>query len=277
MISNGIEGATTSAGAGAAATKTYRWHLDTPTATYLTTILIDELTVSRSTLPDGTPVVDAYSPGALGERKDEAKLPAILTLLASKFGPYPAPAAGGLFVDAQVGFSLETFSRPVYTAGIPFPTIVHENAHQWWGDNVSIRRWRDVCFNECMATYAQWLWNESQGDDLDTYYRNTVNQVDFSLPLYDMGAGNEFVFGGVYNKGSYFEHALRRKIGDDTAYFAALSGIQRDFSGENMGMLEFRDEMSRRTGVDLTEFWREWVLSTERPSPANLFPGTLAD
>jgi aminopeptidase N len=277
VISNGLEGRTSTAGAGATATKTYRWHLDTPTATYLTTILVDELTVKRSTLADGTPVVDAFSPGALREEPNEAKLPAILALLSSKFGPYPAPAAGGMFVDAPVGFSLETFSRPVYTAGIAFSTIVHENAHQWWGDNVSIKRWRDVCFNECMATYAQWLWREHQGADLDAYYRTTVGLVDFSLPLYDMGPGMEFAKGGVYLKGSYFEHALRRKIGDDTTYFAALRGIQRDFSGKNIGMFEFRDEMRRRTGVDLRAFWREWVLSTERPSPANLFPGTLAD
>jgi len=277
VISNGLEGPTSTVGSGAGATKTYRWHLDAPTATYLTTILIDRLTVRRSNLPDGTPVVDAYSPGARGQVRSESRLPEILGLLASRFGPYPAPAAGGLFVDAPVGFSLETFSRPVYTAGIPIDTIVHENAHQWWGDNVSIERWRDICFNECMATYAQWLWREHNGEDLDSYYRRSVNQVDFSQPLYDMGPGNEFTFEGVYQKGSYFEHALRRKIGDDTAYFAALRGIQRDFAGSNIGMLDFRDELTRRTGVGLRPFWREWVLSQERPSTDNLFPGTLAD
>lgn len=276
VISNGLEGAPSSDGSGASATKTYLWHLDTPTTTYLTTILVDELTVERSTLPDGTPVVDAYSPAALSERSSERKLPDIIALLTSEFGSYPAPAAGGLFVDAGVGFSLETFSRPVYTAGIPFETIVHENAHQWWGDNVSVRRWRDVCFNECMASYAQWLWREHTGDDLDTYYRKTINQVDFSVPLYDMGPGNEFTFAGVYVKGAYFEHALRRKIGDDATYFAALQGIQHDFAGKNMSMLELRDEMIRRTGVDLGAFWDEWVLSSQRPSVANLFPGTLA-
>ncbi|MGI8887460.1 MAG: M1 family aminopeptidase [Nocardioidaceae bacterium] len=35
---------------------------------------------------------------------------------------------------------------------------MHENAHQWWGDNVSIKRWRDICFSECSASYTQWLW-----------------------------------------------------------------------------------------------------------------------
>jgi aminopeptidase N len=274
-MSNGLEGRTTSAGAGALATRTYRWHLDTPTATYLTTILVDRLTVQRSTLPDGTPVVSAYSPGATGEESNESRLPSILAFLSSRFGPYPAPAAGGLFVDAPVGFSLETFTRPVYTDRIGVSTIVHENAHQWWGDNISVRRWRDICFNECMASYAQWLWAERNGTDLDARYKSTINNVDFSIPLYDMGAGNEFTYGGVYLKGAYFEHALRRKIGDDTTYFDALKAIQARFGGQNMSMLQFRNQLSRRTGVNLTSFWQQWVLSTQRPSDANLFPGTL--
>ena len=43
-----------------------------------------------------------------------------------------------------------------------------------------------------------------------------------------------------------------------------------------MSMLQFRNQLSRRTGVDLTSFWQQWVLSTGRPSDDNLFPGTLA-
>jgi aminopeptidase N len=276
VVSNGLEGATTSAGSGETATTTYRWHLDTPTATYLTMISVDRLIVERSRLSDGTPVVNAYSPGSLGERPSERRLPAILALLSAKFGPYPAPAAGGVFVDAGEGFSLETFTRPTYIPGVGVPTIVHENAHQWWGDNVSVKRWRDICFSECMASYAEWLWLEHEGRDLDTFYRRNLDQVDFHTPLYDMGPGHEFDFAGVYLKGSFFEHALRRKIGDDTSYFAALRGIQHDFAEGNMSMVELRNELARRTGVDLTSFWDEWVLHAERPSRANLFPGTLA-
>jgi aminopeptidase N len=141
---------------------------------------------------------------------------------------------------------------------------------------VSVDRWRDICLNECMASYAQWLWAEHNGADLDARYRGTLYRVDFSAPLYDMGAGYEFDSGGVYEKGAYFVHALRRKIGDDAAFFGALKGIQHDFAGKNMTMLQFRDELSRRTGVNLTQFWQQWVLGTGRPSPQNLFPGSLA-
>lgn len=279
VVSNGIEGPVTRQGTDTTATSTFHWSLGTPTATYLTTIVVSPLTIDRSTLPDGTPVVSAYTPGALAERANESHLAEILAFEESRFGPYPAPTAGGIFVAAQVGFSLEVFGRPVYTAKIPFTTLVHENAHQWWGDNISVLNWRDVCFNECMASYAQWLWDEHRGENLDDYYRRTLSQVDFSAPLYDMGPGHEFDYAGVYQKGAYFEHALRRLIDasdGDAAYFGALKQIQATYGGGNMSMLQFRDVLARITHVNLTEFWKEWVLERTRPSQAMLFPGSLA-
>src|SRR5699024_878193 len=94
----------------------------------------------------------------------------------------------------------------------------HELAHQWYGNSVSLRSWADVCLNECFASYATWLWQEKHGADLDTLFREQVNQLggdqDFwAQPLYDMGPGNEF--GGVYTKGPLAVHALRMRIGDD--------------------------------------------------------------
>ena len=276
VASSGFQGATTTLPSGA---RTFRWHEPAPTTTYLTTMLVDHLTFDRSTLPDGKPLVSAYSTGALRERANEAKLPQILALLSSKWGPYPAPTAGGMFLAAPFGFSLEVYGRPVYTAGVPLSTVVHENAHQWWGDNISIKSWKDICFNECMASYAPWLWDEAHGENLDQYYRQQIHTVDWTAPLYNMGPGHEFDGPGVYWKGAFFEHALRRlidtKVGD-AGYFAALRKIQASYGGGNMSMLEFRNVLSRLTGVDLTTFWQQWVIGREQPTQAMLFPGSLA-
>lgn len=277
VISNGQQGKTTSGPRiNGTKTRTYNWDLTEPTATYLTTIYVDKLTFDRSRLADGTPVVSAYGPTPGHARQNEAKLPEILTVLAKKWGPYPAPEAGGIFIDANIGFSLETFTRPSYTEGVPVATIVHENAHQWWGDNVSVEHWKDVCLNECFASYSTWLWDEHNGANLDARYRQGVADYPgmFKSPLYDMGAGHEFDYNGVYFKGVFFLHALRNKIGDD-AFFAALRGIQRDKAGANLSMVGLRNQLEQRTGVDLTSFWRQWVFGTSRPSKANLFPGDL--
>jgi len=258
------------------AARTYRWTLDEAVATYLTTIYIDKLTFDRSTLADGTPVVTAYGPHPGTSPGKEAKLPQILDVLTKAWGPYPEPEAGGIFVNGDVPFSLETFTRPMYVENVDLSTIVHENGHQWWGDNVSIKRWRDICLSECFASYSSWLWDEAQGADLDARYHASVDQPGpwMSYPLYDMGPGHEFDGPGVYFKGTFFLHALRHKLGD-AAFFSSLQAIQHDFAGGNLSMLGLRDELARRTGVDLTSFWDEWVLGTDTPSHANLFPGSL--
>ena len=41
--------------------------------------------------------------------------------------------------------------------------VVHELAHQWYGDGLSMKRWSDIWLNEGFATYAEWLWEEHQG------------------------------------------------------------------------------------------------------------------
>jgi len=278
VVSNGAEGRVTAARLpGGVHARTFRWRLDEDTATYLTTVYIDRLTFERSRLPDGTPVISAYGPKPGGAPRREAKLPEILQMLADHWGPYPAPQAGGIFVSGDIPFSLETYTRPVYTQGADVNTIVHENGHQWWGDNVSIKQWRDICFNECLASYSQWLWLEYNGADLDALYDKWMSDdPDFmDFPLYDMGAGNEFVFDGVYLKGSYFVHALRKFIGDGP-FFAAMQEIQAEYAGGNMSMNEWRDVLAKKTGTDLDSFWEQWVLETGMPSEANLYPGDLA-
>jgi aminopeptidase N len=276
-VSNGAELPVTAGIRDGVRVRTFHWKLTEATATYLTTIYIDKLTFERSTLVDGTPVVSAYGPHPGSAPSREALLPEILGVLADHWGPYPAPQAGGIFVSGEVPFSLETYTRPIYTEDADVPTIVHENAHQWWGDNISLVRWRDICFNECLASYSEWLWYEHEGTDLDQTYLDGVgaDPTWFDVPLYDMGAGNEFVYQGVYLKGAYFVHALRNLIGDDE-FFAAMTGIQAERGGGNMSMLDLRDTLADATGVDLTSFWQEWVLSTGTPSDANLYPGDLA-
>ena len=278
VVSNGAQLPTTSATRpDGTRVRTFHWKLDEPTATYLTTMYVDRLRIDRSTLPDRTPVVSAYGPEPGSSVVREAKLPEILSVLSDYWGPYPAPQAGGIFVNGDIDFSLETYTRPTYIEGVDVSTIVHENAHQWWGDNVSVERWRDICLNECLATYSQWLWAEHNGSDLDAYYRAGVSgdQTFFDYPLYDMGPGHEFDFKGVYLKGSFFVHALRNKIGDDE-FFAAMRAIQAEHAGGNLSMDDLRTILEDKTGVDLDGFWDEWVLSTGVPSDENLYPGDLA-
>jgi aminopeptidase N len=269
VVSNGVDEPSTSSDGWT----TFRWRQREPVATYLTTIAIGRWRVVRSALPDGTPVIDAYASNAEAAREAEQRLPEILEFLSSRFGPYPFEAAGGIFLGASLGYALETQTRPIYPPQGNVEIIVHENAHQWYGNAVSVRRWSDICLNECLASYAQWLWREAKtGANLDQDYRDAVRRVDFRLRLTEMGSGNEFR--GVYTKGPMAIHALRRQIGD-AAFDTVLKGWVQRHAGGNASWRDFEAYVSEVSGQRLDGFFDAWFRGTDRPAEAFLWPGTL--
>ena len=96
------------------------------------------------------------------------------TCSSDAFGPYPFSTVGAI-VDNQddLFFALETQTRPVYSKYFWLDSqgnaingdgvVVHELAHQWFGDDVALARWQDIWLNEGFATYAEWLWAEHEG------------------------------------------------------------------------------------------------------------------
>jgi aminopeptidase N len=257
---------------------TFTWVEPTRLATYLTTIGIDKWTFERSTLANGTPIVNAYAPGVEDKKTIEARLPEVLDFLSGKFGPYPQSAAGGIFLNENIGFSLETQGRPVYAKWAELEVIVHEQAHQWFGDSVSVMSWADICLNECFATYAQWLWAEAKnGENLDQRYRTQVARNDgrerfWNRKLYDMGAGNEFT--AVYDKGQLAIHALRRQIGDPAFDRLLKEWIAKHKDG-NASWPEFEDLATTISTQNLRPFFDAWFRSATQPPPEYLFPGPL--
>ncbi|WP_199431536.1 M1 family metallopeptidase [Qaidamihabitans albus] len=258
---------------------TTTWAEPNPVASYLTTVVIDRFTVERGELADGTPVLSAYAPGAAHLRDEGERVGEVIDFLSGEFGEYPQAVAGGIYLGADVGFSLETQGRPTYTRSADLETVVHELAHQWWGNAVSVRSWADICLNECLASYSQWLWAEGkQGDDLDARYHRAVDrftgsQEFWSRKLYDMGPGHEFE--GVYSKGILAVHALRRQIGEE-----AFDRVLREFPARhqdgNASWPQFEDFAARVAGQDLGGFFEAWFRGTEQPADEYLYPGSLS-
>jgi aminopeptidase N len=154
--------------------------------------------------------------------------------------------------------------------------VVHENAHQWYGNSVSVKEWRDICLNECFASYAQWLWNEAkEGVNLDDEYRTQVARSTdrlWSGKLYDMGAGNEF--SAVYEKGPLALHALRRQIGED-AFNRVLKEWPTKHKDSNASWPEFEEFVQDIAGQDLSAFFDAWFDGTTQPADKFLYPGPL--
>ncbi len=281
VMSNGVQ--QTDLPTPAAGEEIYRWELSEPVASYLTTIYIDDFTVVEGELTDGTPVVSAIAADANPDATSLAKSTArIVDLLSTYFGPYPFQAAGGIFTGLDIGFALETASRPTYGGGriASFETVVHELAHQWYGDDVTVQRWSDICLNECFASYAPWLWAaDVENQDLDGLWKqqmvNVADQPDFwRSPLVDMGPGEEFT--RVYDRGPLALHALRNEIGDD-AFLTLLKQWPATYGGKNATFEDLETMVNSLAGRDVTPFMDAWFRGTTVPAPEFRYPGDLGN
>ncbi|MEV6772916.1 M1 family metallopeptidase [Nocardia sp. NPDC051030] len=259
--------------------RTVDWEMRQPVIGYLTTIAIDKFEFLEQRRGNGTPLLSAFAPDALAAKDIEARLPEILDFQEQLYGPYPFDTAGGIYVDTDLQFSLETQSRPIYAPWTDLNTAVHEITHQWWGDSMSVQQWSDVCLNECFASYtADYLWAErKEGKDVDAQYRETVAKYRdtpkyWEIALQNPGAGYEFTT--VYTRGPLFLHALRRTIGDEV-FFPAIGEFVMAHKYGNASMPEFRKFMQSKTPHELTGFFEAWLDRTDRPSDEFLFPGSL--
>ncbi|MFD0448815.1 M1 family aminopeptidase [Streptomyces indonesiensis] len=278
VVGNGRQGDTTSGGG----TTTFRWYEDRPMATYLSTIAIDKFTVRTSKLSDGTPVVHAYSPGAVINPESEALLPEVIDFLASKFGPYPFSSAGGSSSPATMTRARSRWRRRAArrirgrSSTAPWST---RTPTQWFGNSVSFADWRNGCLAECFAQYANQLWEEETGADLDTgFYRAMLEESEadpdfWSTRLYDPGKGRE-LHHALYSKGPMMLHALRRTVGDQ-AFFDTLKRWQRDHRHGNASWPQFEALAQEVSGKDLTGFFDAWAHGTTAPPKKYLLPGSL--
>ncbi|MFC9994025.1 M1 family metallopeptidase [Nocardia sp. NPDC127526] len=260
---------------------TVTWEAKDPIIGYLTTVAIDKFTKLEQRLSEKVNLESYFAPDAAKQKqKLEKQLPGVLTVLQDLYGSYPFESGGGIYVDTDLRFSLETQTRPIYAPWTDMNTVVHENAHQWWGNSVSVKDWRDVCLNECFASYtADILWPERKNHrDPDAIYLRALARAEqrdiWSIPLYDAGKGNEFTT--VYSRGPLFLHALRRTIGDDV-FFTAVRDFAESHRNGNASIPELRVFFQSRTGEDLSGFFDAWLNGTERPAEEYLYPGSLGD
>ncbi|WP_433728265.1 M1 family metallopeptidase [Nocardia sp. CA-129566] len=277
VVSNGVRTQNTVTGA----RRNVTWEAHQPVLGYLTTVAIDHYSYLEQRRANGAPLISAFAPDTEGSRETEQRLPEVLDFAEALYGPYPFDTAGGIYVDSDLKFSLETQTRPIYAPWTDLPTMVHEIAHQWWGDSVSVRQWSDICLNECFASYtADYLWPERmEGKDVDADYRDTIRKNRdepkfWDIPLENPGVGNEFT--SVYYRGPLFLHALRKQLGDDI-FFAAVRQFNAAHAYGNASMREFRTFMQSKSPTDLTGFFDAWLNRTTPPSDEYLFPGTLRD
>jgi len=143
--------------------------------------------------------------------------------------------------------------------------IVHELAHQWFGDNVSLENWKDIWLKEGMARYAEWLWLTR---DKDPAILNKIIKIQmntyFPLTLTGEPPKDDLYRNEVYRGGALVYHALRLQVGDD-AFFKIIRTYLDRYGGGYAGTDEFIAIAEEISGQNLQEFFDTWLLSSKLP------------
>ncbi len=263
------------------------WENTDPISTYLISIVAAEYVIVQDD-PAGvneTPVTYWLLPADVEEATyDLGRTDEMIDYFEELFGPYPFnkydQAQAGIFTGwgAMEHQSATTMGQHlVNTGNRTFEGIVaHELGHQWWGDLVGPFVWADIWLNEGFATYSDALWAEHLSEEQfrevmagfrTTYFNEDDQGARFPIydPPYDPENGIDYLFSRtVYFKGAWILHMMRWVLGDD-AFFQALRDYRENHEFGSATTAELQQDVESSSGVDLDEFFDQWVYQAGYP------------
>jgi aminopeptidase N len=264
----------------------FQWRHDYPIETYSVTLNVApyEVVASELELPglaEKLPFIYYVLPENAAKAKLQfAEVPALLALYSEAFGPFPFPKSKFALVETNF-WGMEHSTAVAYGSsypawckreGQPDPRadrngwfdyiLVHESAHEWWGNAVSVADWGDFWIHEGLATYAEAVYIERTRDRAaaDRYLQSVMFLVPDKGSL-QRGAGidsGQAYDPIVYYKGAWVLHTLRQVLDDDDAWWRTLRTFNLEFRYENATTRDFRAVLERESGRSFEQFFAEW-------------------
>ncbi|MFI1257406.1 M1 family metallopeptidase [Streptomyces netropsis] len=281
VVANGLP--TARRARGAVTSWTYR--TGHPMATELAQVSIGRSSVLTRTGPHGLPVRDVV-PTADRQKLEKwtARTPGHLAWMEKKVGRYPFENYGVLIADASTGFELETQTLSLFERGLftnaAFPAwyvdavMVHELAHQWFGNSVSPRTWSDLWLNEGHATWYEALYGQEKSDKplvdrmrlayehSDAWRADGGPPAEIKAPV--PGKKISIFRPVVYDGSALVLYALRQKIGA-----TAFDRLEREWVAGHRDATattaDFIALASKISGQDLKPFLHAWLYEAKTP------------
>jgi aminopeptidase N len=199
------------------------------------------------------------------------------------FGPYPWYADGYKLVEAP-HLGMEHQSAVAYGNGYANGyrktdlsgtglglewdfIIVHESAHEWFGNNITTKDVADMWVHESFANYAEALYTECQkgksaGAD---YVIGVRKRVKNDRPIIGPYGVNTEGSSDMYYKGGNMLHTIRQIIDDDAKFRSILRGLNATFWHQTVTGQQVQDYMSRRAGRDLSKVFEQYLMTAKLP------------
>jgi aminopeptidase N len=261
--------------------ETYTWSTHYPINIYNITFYAGKYEHIADTMatPQGTLHLDYY---VLPENLDKARnhfrqVKDVINIYSGAFGPYPWIREGFKLVESPFE-GMEHQTAIAYGSGYQDISwlggdyiIVHETAHEWWGNAVSVSDFSDIWLQEGFATYSELIFAEKKkGYDTSLMYANywLAATVKNKFPV--VGPKDvsywDYKDGDVYGKGALILHTIRNLINDSTLFFDILQTFYSEHAAKShVTTADFKEVLERKTGKNWDKFFEAYLYSRTIP------------
>ncbi len=280
VVSNGVRVEETDLGDG---TRLTHWRQSVPIATWLYVLGVARFAVQHVDDFEGRPIQTwVYSQDRdAGFHDFSVPTKQAMEFYADRVGPFAyeklanitSPATGGGMEAATAimyGEDLVTGDRSVRLRNV----VIHEIAHQWFGNAVTESDWDDVWLSEGFATYFTLLFIEhAYGRDefvtglkssAERVFRQYADDPGYRIVHDDLDDMRRVTSRATYQKGSWVLHMLRNRMGDE-AFWAGIRAYYGRYMNANASTTDFRRVMEEASGLDLRLFFEQWLYSGGNP------------
>jgi aminopeptidase N len=268
-------------------TRTYEWFVANPINNYNVTINAGSYAhYTESYDGEGGKLSLDFWPLAYhlaAAKKQFSQVRAMLKCFEGWFGPYPWYQDGYKLVESphlgmehqsavaygnhyQNGYLGKDLSKTGWGKRWDF-IVVHESAHEWFGNSITVKDIADNWVHEGFANYAENLYTECQDGPRAgaEYVIGTRPLIKNDRPIIGHYGVNSSGSGDMYSKGGNLLHTIRQVIGDDAKWRRVLRGLNQTFRHQTVTGKQVQDYMSRESGVDLSRIFAQYLLTIQIP------------